>query len=272
VQSVWEDDLEGATVTVSGSGLLFEAAEADSENGSAVYGLGSLTLQADDDAEFAFYVYGNKSGEQTITLKSGSVTQTVLMTFEDAAAADATAIALNVPSVVTPGTSIAGFGTLTDKYGNGVSTDGSGASFEIKISGITGGEELFASVDSDADGRFSFGYSTAASSNGLVSIAVTYDADGDDTTTDDIVTKTATVKVGKPSTATISGGDNKAKAVVKNSNGQSVKIYVGKVLKKTVIATSNKQAITVKVKKTGAKKVKVVVDGQKIAAKVVTIY
>lgn len=272
VVSAFEDDLEGALVTVSGSGLLFEAAAADGGVHSGVYGLGSITLQADNDGEFAFYVYGNQSGDRTFTVKSGSVTQAVTMEFDDAEAADADAIALNVPSVVTPGTSIAGFGTITDEYGNGVETDGSGASFEIAISGVTGGEELFASEDSDADGRFSFGYSTATTANGLVTITATYDADGDDSTTDDIITKSATVKVGKPSTATIVGGDNKATVVLKNSNGQSVKIYAGQVLRKTIIATSNNQKLTAKIKKIGNRTVSVYVDGVKVASKKVSIF
>lgn len=265
------DDSEGTAVTVSGSGLLFEALDPESNSGSGVYGLGSLTLQSDVDGEVAFYVYGNKSGDQTVTLKAGSVTQQVIITFAEAASNKATAIALNVPTVVTPGTSIAGFGLLTDKYGNAVQSGSGSATFEIEISGITGGEELFASADSDADGRFSFGYSTATSSNGLVTVTVTYDADGTGTT-ESAITKTATVKVGKPSTAVVSGGDNKVTTVVKNSNGQTVKVYVGKVLKKTVIATSNKQTISTKVKKTGNRKVKVVVDGQTIASKTVSVF
>jgi len=183
----------GALVTISGpSNILF--------SDGAVDAFGSLTLRADAAGEFAVELFSNTAQVDTvITVTSGAGSKTVEVTFIGSGASFGTAIAIDAPASVMPGTSFKVTATVTDKNGNAVVT---GDNDQIRVT-YTGPGIIIATMpdDTDSKGQVSFTVLLGTNDSGTGVVAVSYDRgdDGDFTGTtaaDMDVTATASITVG----------------------------------------------------------------------------
>ena len=181
--------LPNATITFSGAGLQFQS----TENGSAVWGEGSLTIQASAAGAFSVNVYSQKAGVNTVTITSGSVSKTVFL-YTDAAATDtATSLTVEAPVSIMPGRTLAITGLLTDRFGNPRTSAGTDP-FKVTYSG-PGYPGTLPAV-TGADGTFSFNVLLGANDSGSATITAYYDIDGDSLYTsvgDLVVTKTVII-------------------------------------------------------------------------------
>jgi hypothetical protein len=188
----------GAAVTISGpTSILF--------SDGAVDALGSLTIVADANGEFGVKLYSNTVQTNTvITVTSGGVSSTVKVSFTGQGASFGTAIAIDAPLSVSPGTSFKVSATLTDKQGNIVaSTTGARMLVTYTGPGIT---IAAMPTDTDVNGKVSFTVLLGTNDSGSGVVTVSYDQgdDGDFTGTtvaDADVVATAIVTVGAVASA-----------------------------------------------------------------------
>lgn len=261
--------IAGASVTLSGTGLQFYK--------GSVYAGSSLTIATDSNGAWSANVTSNKAGKQTITVTSGSASATITVVFAAAAEESGTAVTLDAPASIAPGSTLSVAGLLSDKYGNAVDTDqgvgGTTPTFTVSYDGpgFVVGTTLPSATD--ADGKYSFKVILGANETGTATVKVTYDADGSTSTTTDIVTKTATVTIGAVAAkvvAGVSGGTGKFNVAVTNAAGKSVVVKVAGKFVTSFKGTASKKSVAVKATK-GSKKVTVFVGGKLVATRTVTV-
>ena len=97
-------------VTISGAGLAFSS-------GDSVYTVGSITVNTDNAGAWSVKVYGNVADAYTVTVSSGSYTEDLDFTVNEAAANSETAVNLSVTGN-EPGKTMTLSGTVTDDFGN----------------------------------------------------------------------------------------------------------------------------------------------------------
>ena len=106
-------------VTVSAAGLMFAATTPGSKK---VFSMDSITVQTNTIGEFGgVEVYSNTAGKVDVTVSSGSASQVVTLTFAAAGVSTGTALVVDAPASVVPGSTLVVKATLADKYGNAVS-------------------------------------------------------------------------------------------------------------------------------------------------------
>jgi hypothetical protein len=190
----------GASVTLTSANLLFGFEAATNK---WVYAVGSITVPADVSGNFTVKAWSNTAGKQTVTLTSGSGSASLLLSAFDAADDNTgTSLVISAPDYVTPGSTLSVTATLTDKYGNAVTTTGTNASntvadFKVVYTGpgLQVGETP---TKTDDSGQAKLGYFLGQNDSGTITVVVSYDANGDldYTDTGDLVsTKTITIGV-----------------------------------------------------------------------------
>lgn len=246
----------GAPITISSKGVTFTINEVEYAD--------TVTVFSDSDGDVAFKASSKVAGEHTIAFTAGADSGSSIFEVNPAAADSGVKLTLSAPAKVAPGGVLAVVGTLTDKYGNPVFTDGEElVSFTYKDSGLGIAIAGNSVSDTDENGKFTLRYSIAANQSGTAVVTVKYDADlGDDT--NKILSASKTVRINKSSTASASAGSKKITVRAKNSLGETVKVYVDGVLKSTKVATSNNYAITVSGLTAGKHTVKVLVSGKSV--------
>jgi hypothetical protein len=182
----------GTVVTLSGpNSILFGEGSVDA--------LGGVTIKTDANGEFSVKLFSITSQTNAIiTVTSGASSKTVKVTFTGPGASFGTAIEIDAPTSVMPGTSFRVTATLRDKNGNAVqSTTGDVMKVEYSGPGI-----VIAAMPTDTNtlGQVSFVVLLGTNDKGTGSITVSYDQgdDGDFTGTatgdlDVIATKSITV-------------------------------------------------------------------------------
>ena len=181
--------LANATITFSGAGLQFQT----TENGAAVWGNESLTVQANAVGAFSVQVYSQKAGLNTVTVTSGTVSKTVFLYSDVAATDSATSLTVSAPDNILPGRTLAVTGLLTDRFGN-PRTSAATDPFAVTYSGP--GYAQVMPTATNANGAFAFNVLLGSNDTGTATITAYYDIDGDGlytSTGDLVVTKTVTI-------------------------------------------------------------------------------
>ncbi|MFM5905788.1 MAG: beta strand repeat-containing protein [Micrococcales bacterium] len=187
----------GAKVTINGPGLQFRS----TPNGGTVYTVDSSTVTTDGSGNFSVRVWSHKSGAQTLSVTSGSVTSQIDVYFGSASADAGSTLVIDAPVYTLPGKSVVFTATLTDKYGNPVTVPDSATltnpDFKLSVTGI--GNIGPAALYTNSEGKAVVAVSLGANELGSLVVTATYDADGTGTESKPIsVSKTVQVSYGAP--------------------------------------------------------------------------
>ncbi len=270
-------NIEGAKVTVSGTGLQFRANVLASGTGY-VYGAGSIDVYTDASGNYSVDVASNKAGKQTITITSGSVSQTVTVVFAAAASTTGTVLTIDAPTSIVPGKTLTFTGKLVDKFGNPVATNSSTADFKVAYTG-PGFVVATLPTETDSSGAFSVSVLLGSADSGTATLTATYGGSKgayDSTvtgTTADIV-KSASVTVGATpvaaATAAVSGSTGKFYVSATNAAAKKVVVKVAGKFFRSFSGTAAKRTVALKAPK-GKHKVTVFVGGKLVATKTITV-
>ena len=265
--------LKGASVTVSGTGLLFVSGYENVDN--QVWAVGSISVNTDASGNYSVRVYSNKSGKQAVTVTSGSATASATPEWSAAAANTATAIAITAPTSTAPGTTAAVVVKLTDAKGNAVKTDGAtGLTFTVRVSGA--GTPGTINEYTNADGETRFNVVVGSGETGSFKVVVTYDADAALTTSAPITKEAVVTIAAAPApavvepTSKIGTANGRVYVNVKDGKGSVVTVKVGSKWS-TKTALNNDYTFSYKNKKGAKVSVKVYVDGDLSASKTITV-
>jgi hypothetical protein len=158
--------------------------------------IGSITVPSGT----AVKVWSHIAGAQTVTVTSGSVTSTVVVTFPAAAAGSGKTWIFTAPATAQSGTTVNYSAILVDKFGNAVEA-GQGSSntpgaTTVSFSATTIVGAVSAAVaKTDSTGKVAGSATTQVLDAGNLVITAVYDVDGSATTTTDRYTATATIVV-----------------------------------------------------------------------------
>ena len=199
------DAFAGGHVTISGSSnLVFK----NTDGGALTYqyASGSLTAVLDANGIWDFTVFSNVAGEYEVTITAGGTSETATIEFDaidgDAGLAD-TEISISAPAYTMPGSTFIATITLTDQFGNPVTTDAADA-FTVDWDGpglISG--TLPDETDDDGQARVYILFGSNETGSG--ELTVTYfgedadlagENDAGDPATDDNIVATHTVTLG----------------------------------------------------------------------------
>ena len=202
-------------ITISGTDLLFV------DDDDQVYSSGSITVQSSTTGTYAVEVFSNTAGAKTLTVTSGGVTKTDTVYFQSAKDDTGTTLTASAPAYAAPGSTFAVVFTLTDKYGNPVTTDSAATNFNDgsvapAFSVTYSGPGLYMGTlptKTDANGQARVSVLLGQNDTGSVAVVASYDGD----TTSSTNTTTATV-----TTSTTAGTAPAAQKV----NAGSFKGYV----------------------------------------------
>lgn len=255
--------IPGTTVTITGAGLQFQS----TQGGANVWAIGSITLNTSSSGTFSLNVWSNKSGVQTVTIKSGSATSVVDLYFDAAESTAGTAVAITAPKIARAGKTLLVSALITDKFGNGIDTNGTnttadaGADLEVVYDGpgfVVGNLP----TQTDKDGKLTFRVVLGSGDSGLATVSVKYDQTGGDLDYADAtdIVKTADILIGVSATVTKAAT---SKATVKNAEGLTVKVVRG-AKSTTKVATSDSYKVSLK---GGKGTVKVYVNNILVASK-----
>ena len=207
----------GVPVTISGAGLQFVYTDANSK---AIYSVGSATVPSGASGAWSVDVYSNTAGTQTLTVTTGSVTETLLLNdYANAAATTGSSVVVNMASSTAAGSTVAVVATITDKYGNPVEVSTSGdVAFSYSGPGFTFPSTL--PLITDANGQAKFNVILGSNDTGTGTVTFSYDKDSsnDFTSTGDVV-------VAKSFTIGTAGNVGALASWTKNLNDGTVKMY-----------------------------------------------
>jgi hypothetical protein len=181
-------NVQGATVTVAGKGLLFKTV-VDSKN---VWSLDSASAVTDASGNYSFVAYSNLSGVQTLTVTAGAATATAKIKFAAPAGNTGKTLVITAADSVLPGQNVSFTATLTDKYGNPVNTATATAANSFKFSGTGVGSIATAVTATGDDGVATLTAATGVADSGTITLTAVYSTDG---TTANTTTVTKSVKV-----------------------------------------------------------------------------
>jgi hypothetical protein len=175
VSSSTGEALVGETVTVSAAGLQFKS--------GTFYGVGTITGTTGAAGTFVVDVFSNLAGSHTVTATVGGVSKTQELVFAAAKDDTATSLVLSAPSNVEKGNTFKVTATLTDKYGNPVTTlagtnfnDGTTApTFSITY---TGPGLVISTPAGTTNGVAEFSVLLGSNDSSAIAVAASYDADG----------------------------------------------------------------------------------------------
>jgi trimeric autotransporter adhesin len=262
--------IEGASVTLSGTGLQFRNTVSGS---NYVFAANSITVATNASGTYSVDVASNKAGKQTITITSGAATQTVTVVFAAAAATTGTSLVLTAPASVAPGRTFDVSGLLTDKFGNPVAVS---TTTNVSVA-YDGPGQVVSSLPTTygTDGVAKFRVVLASNDSGSATVTYKYDAnaDGDFADTGDLV-KTATVSIAAAAavepTSKIGTANSRVYVNVKDGKGAVVSVKIGA---KWYTRTSLNNDYTLSFKAVAKKKVsvKVYVDGDLSSSKTIVV-
>jgi hypothetical protein len=209
--------IAGVPVTISGAGLQFVSTDS---NGLFIYTVGSATVYSDAAGVWTVDVYSNTAGTQTLTVTTGSVTETLLLNdYADAAATTGSSVVVSMASSTSAGSTVAVVATITDKYGNPVQvTGGTAVAFSYSGPGFTFPSTLPTVTDASGQAKFSIILGSNDTGSGTVTVSYDTDASGDFTSTGDFV-------VAKSFTIGTAGNVGALASWTKNLNDGTVKMY-----------------------------------------------
>jgi hypothetical protein len=242
----------GEKLTVSGTGvyLSIDAAAATADSASKVAQAAAATI----------YVASNTAGAKTLTVTNGTVSATVVVTFDAAVAANRAAVAFGEATTASQaGRSVDVTAVVTDKFGNVVS----GATATISATGV--GYLTNTTATTDASGKI------------VAKLVVGAGETGDAVVTASVTLADATVKT---VVKTISFGitdaqiDNVGKrvtAVASFSKGKTVAFYVNGVKKWSKLSASDADVVINYNLKKGRNTVTVKISGGLVASEVIVV-
>ncbi len=220
-------------VTFSGTDLMFQS---ESHATGPVVRAGSITVWTDANGVADVSVSSQRAGAKVMTVTAGGVSSTKDIVFAEAGDTAGVELDLDVPTTATPGSTFQVTGTLTDFFGNPVSTTAGRVSVSYDGPGIAFGT---LPTRTDANGEFKFAVLLGANDNGTGTVTASYDQGGDSDFTgtldgDEDINVTASVTVGSGSFSgtygtvsawTVDQGDGTAKVYVKFPTiGEKVRI------------------------------------------------
>jgi len=274
---------DASGVAVANASVKVELAGAQISSGTA-YGIGSLTVAADNSGAYSVTVSTHTAGVQSVKVTSGAATKTVSLYVAAAASTTGTVLTIDAPATVVPGKTVTFTGKLVDKFGNPVATavTANNATPDFKV--VYAGPGFAAQtlpIDTDAAGSFTVSIVTGVADSGSAVLTATYggskgaiDATVTGATAD--ITKSATVTIAAPVVVvpevktTIVGVTKALRVRVENAKGEEVEIVVnGRTVAVATAGTNSKLWVLKSTK--GKKSVKVYVDGDLVAVKTVTV-
>ncbi len=269
--------IPSATVTASGTGLLFRASQ-DSAN---VWATDSITINANATGQFALYVYSHKAGTQTVTITSGTGSAKVEVNFEAAAELAASSVAVKVADGAAQfqsGRALDVVVTVTDKFGNPVAITtayaaGGAAGDNAKVTiAQTGSGYLSLSGDqaTGAAGTFTTKLITNAGDLGTSTITATVDF-YDSTKTDLVATNSS--EFGITDVTDISSAGKAIYVNTEFAKGKVVTVYINGVRMPVKAAEATDNAVERKYtqRKAGTYTVTVRVSGGVVASEKIVI-
>ncbi len=254
----WSDAIT-ANVAVTGSDVVVSATGVIFQYDSKTYS-DKVTMAAGAAGAVSFKVAAAKAGKYTLSFVAGTATASTVLTVQAAAYDSGKTLTFDKTSIVAGATSTI-TGTLVDANGNAVET-GSTGSIVVKWTGLGLPFNLPASIDTDADGKFSFQVLALSSEVGEAAISATYQPNGASVDTKNLtfVYKIAVGEAKSELQAVIGSFNGRWAVRVENAKGSTVVVKVGGNWFK-VTATSDSFVFSRK-SKVGAKPlVKVWVDG-----------
>ena len=181
--------VSGAVVTVAVPG-------AQISNGTA-YGIGSLTVVADNAGGYSVTVSTHTAGKSTVTVTSGAASKTATLYVAAAGLATGKTITITAPATALPGSTVSFSAKLVDQFGNPLNFAAAGTTtnptFAISASGLGNVVYSTGAALTGTDGVSSGFVTTGSADNGTITITATYNFDG--TSATKTVTATASVKV-----------------------------------------------------------------------------
>ena len=226
--------IQGAEVTVSGTGLAFVVA-------GKVYADSHTFVAGGSNGDFTVLVAGHKAGVSTVTFKTGAITKTVDVTFDAAVLASLKNTVVSAPSAAQAGRAVTVSATLTDAYGNAIA----GKTVKFAVAGV--GSLSSSDAVTDASGVATVRLVSSYGEDGDSVVTVSHN--GGDNATD---TATQTTKDDFTLAKTITFGitdaqiDNVGKrvtAVASFSKGKTVAFYVNGVKKWSKLSASDADVV-----------------------------
>ena len=173
----------GLPVTITADSALVGFTTATSGS-NLYYSTGSITVMTQANGDYVVESYSNKAGLVNFTVTVGGVSTTTAAYFAAAAQNAGTVLTVNAPATAGSGTTLSISGSLADKYGNAVSTDGTGEGFKLTYTGP--GYFGTAPANVSTDGTFAFNVLLGTNDSGTATVVVGYDQN-DATATADYV-------------------------------------------------------------------------------------
>jgi hypothetical protein len=172
--------IAGQEVTVSAAGIQLES--------DGVYAVGSITVVTGTNGVYTVSARSHTAGKVVFTATTGSVSKTVTVTFNAAAANSGTKLVVDAPASAVPGKSVTVKATLTDKWGNVVDSAADKIAFTATGAGYFVGT---LPTQTDAEGVASATFVTQPGDAGTVKFSVKYS--GTDAEADYLTTSASTV-------------------------------------------------------------------------------
>jgi hypothetical protein len=246
----------GQTVTIAGAGLAFI-----SEDGN-IYGVGSITVNADVNGAYKVFVKSATAGKATVTVTAGAATKTAAVEFSGITTLDTKGtITLDVASLSQVGRSVTVSILVKDSYGNPVNT--ASALVAVSVTGV--GSLSAATVDTDAKGVATVQFVAGANDFGDAVITAKY-TNADDT----VVSATKTLTVGVTD-AQVDVVNNRVTAVASFSKGKTVGFYVDGVKKWSKLSASDADVVINYNLKKGRHTVTVKISGGFVTTEVIVV-
>jgi hypothetical protein len=259
-----DSPVENSKVTVSGAGLEFYVT-----GQGTLYGDGSLSFYADKDGQFTFLVASHLAGKQTVTVTSGAGTSKIYLYFAAAAVTAASKVDVKVADGAAQfqsGRALDVTFTVTDKYGNPITTPSTGTDAGVLTIGQTGAGYLANTgvVVTSATGVYSTKLITNAGDLGTSTITATVDLATD-------VVATNSSEFGITDVTDISSAGKAIYVNTEFAKGKVVTVYIdGKRMPvKAAEATDNAVERKYTQKKAGKHTVTVRVSGGVVASETV---
>jgi hypothetical protein len=183
---------DAAGVAVANASVTVQLAGAQISSGTA-YGIGSLTVLADNSGAYSVTVSTHTAGAQTATVTSGAATKTVKVYVAAAGVATGKTLTITAPATAQSGTSVSYSVVLTDKYGNPIAVAATGVTPTFSFSATGVGSSTAAVTSTTAAGYASGSTTTQPLDAGNLVVTATYNFDG--ATASAPVTATATIVV-----------------------------------------------------------------------------
>jgi hypothetical protein len=258
-----------ASVTFSGTGLAFSA----TQDGVLVYGDGSLTINANASGVFSVNIYSHKAGANTVTIKSGTGSASLSVSFKAAAELDASTVSVVVAdgaSQFQAGRALDVTVKVADVFGNPVALDATWATTaDAKLTiAQTGSGYLTTSGDVVVTSTGSYATKLITNAGDLGTSTITATLNYYDTTVTDVV-KTVSSEFGVTD-ADVTVGGRAVYASVEFAKGKTVTVSVdGKRLYSKLFSTDAYTELKFTQKKAGKHTVTVRVSGGIVYSEVV---